>query len=38
MTVCVYHNGKLAADSLVTHGNIAGDGKVTKIDKFWAFD
>lgn len=31
MTVCVYHNGKLAADSLVTLGNIAGDGKVTKI-------
>lgn len=31
MTVCVYHNEQLAADSLVTLGNIAGDGKVIKI-------
>lgn len=35
MTVCVYHNGKLAADSLVTLGNIAGDGKVVKIGKIY---
>ena len=31
MTVCVYHNGVLAGDSLITTGNIASSGPLTKI-------
>lgn len=31
MTVCVYKDGKLSADSLATLGNIKSDGKVVKI-------
>lgn len=35
MTVCVYRDGKLAADGLVTMGNIAENKQVIKIGKIW---